>query len=165
MGSYSRSSQHITNMPKTLGAQDQGILAEGGSVVNVLDEKAIENAFSFADKVYEQASDNTAKTLNLAEIYNEQDAENLQKIIDLGKMTYLRSADIAEEALKTQAETVDNAMRFMSQADIEKREGIENTQNMYEQLLPQKTEQKQNMLFYSTIVAGLMMLYFMKKNA
>jgi len=159
MGSYSTSIQNISNTPKTLGAQDSGILAEGGSTVNVLDEKAIEKSFSFADSVFAKASDNTAKSLALAEIYSEKDSENLAKMVDLSKLTFLRSSDIAESAMKTQSETVDNAMRFMAEADIEKREGVENNRNLYEQLLPQDSQNRQTILFYSSIAAGLLFFY------
>jgi len=230
--SYSTTSTRVSNMPKTLGAQDSGVVAEGGSNVNitVLDDKSMENAMILANKTFEKATETTGKALGLAGIYSSNESKNLrasldateylardfsdksarnlsaslnmagnlakdfsdksaknlsaslnmtgklakdlsdksalnlQRTIDLGKLTYLRSADLAESSMGTQAETLDNAMRFMKEANIEKRENIEGNRQLYERLLPQETQQKQNFLFYSSLIGGAVFLFTLYKK-
>lgn len=93
MGSYSTKKTAITNMPKTLGVQDEGILLEGGSQISVLnditehvantlnetidydsnvlyqyteiDEGAVGSAFDFANRAFNNVSGNTAQMIDL----------------------------------------------------------------------------------------------------
>ncbi len=119
MGSYSTSKKYITtsSKAKTVGAQDNAIIADEGATVNVLDEGAIKESFTLADNAFDAITDNTANTLELAGIYSDNESENFKLMLDTVKDSFTEGSNLAAYALEQQGDVVNNAMAAVAQRE------------------------------------------------
>jgi len=112
MGSYSSSKKNIStsSSSKTLGAEGEAIIAEGKSVINVLDEGAIENSFKLADNAFDAITSNTANSLQLAGIYSDNENKNLESMLESVNKGFTEALNLSSYALERQGDIVDNAV-------------------------------------------------------
>ena len=112
MGSYSSSKKYTTTTSesKTLGAQDQAIIAEGNATVNVLDEGAVENSFKLADNAFNSITANTSNAMELAGIYSNNENKNLELMMDSVNRGLNEALSLSSYAIERQGDIVDNAV-------------------------------------------------------
>jgi hypothetical protein len=177
--SYSRTITTITNTPKTIALQDSAVLAEGGSVVNMLDQDAINKSLTFADSAFDRASDTTEKTLEMAGIFSSNERKNMESAMRFAESTFDRASDTTEKTLElakifssNERKNMDSAMQFAESSFMQagnlmndalhykaseqklRNEAKAGERALMGEIIDRPTESEQNLLFYAGIIGG-----------
>jgi len=150
--SYSTTTTRITNTPKTIALQDDAILAEGGSTINILDEGAISKALSFADSTFDRASDTTDKTLEMAGIFSSNERQNMANTMKFVEASFMKAGNMMNDAL-----------HYKASEQAERNKAKEGERALMGDIMSDVDGGEQNIIFYAGIVGGVFVLMKMFK--
>jgi len=145
--SYSTTSTNITNTPKTIALQDDAILAEGGSTINMLDEGAIGKAFAFADSTFDRASDTTDKSMDLAGIFSTNEQKNMANTMNFVEASFMKAGNMMNDAL-----------HYKASEQAERNKAKEGERELMGGIMSSVDSGKQSILFYAGIAGAVFTL-------
>ena len=153
--SYSTTTTSILNTPKTIALQDDAILAEGGSSINILDEGAIAKAFSFADKAFDRASDTTDKSLKMAGIFSDNERAMAKTYSDNEKANMHTALQFAESTFMQGSNLMNDALHYKASEQAERNEAKEGERELLGGIMSREDGSQQNWLFYAGLAGGI----------